>query len=233
MGEHSERARGRHFLRPSAAADLVEHSGAGSCDLVVDLGAGGGVLTAALAARVRRVVAVELDDVLVAALRARFARDPRVSVVNGDATTVPLPREPFRVVSNLPFAGTTAILRRLLDDPGRPLERADLVVAWGAAIKRSRSLPPTLLGTSWRPWFELTITRRLPPEVFRPPPSVIAAVLTVTRRPRPLLPECERDAFVAFLRRSFSSPAHLDAAQWVERFRGTRTASRSTRARRG
>src|SRR5688500_19093807 len=101
---------------------------------MLDLGAGSGRLTAALAQRARRVVAVELDPHWAGVLRGRW---PNVDVVEGDATRVPLPSEPFRVVANVPFDRTTEILRRLLDDPRTPLVRADLVVEWGVALKRA------------------------------------------------------------------------------------------------
>ena len=60
-----------------------------------------------------------------------------VRVVTGDALAVPPPRRPFRVVANLPFGLTTAILRRLLGDPRTALERADLVGpgAGGQAVR--------------------------------------------------------------------------------------------------
>ena len=70
-------------------------------DLVLDVGAGTGRLTAELARAARRVVAIELDPRLADALRGRW---PNVDVVCDDATAVTLPQVPFRVVANLPFA---------------------------------------------------------------------------------------------------------------------------------
>jgi 23S rRNA (adenine-N6)-dimethyltransferase len=75
------------------------------------------------------VLAIELDPYWAAHLRGRWAN---VEVVEADAATVRLPREPFRVLANLPFDGTNAILRHLLDDPFVPLVRADLIVQWGS-----------------------------------------------------------------------------------------------------
>src|SRR6185295_9279701 len=109
------RARSQHFLRTaSLAAELVRDAGVGADDVVVDLGAGSGRLTAALAPVARRVVAVELDPAWVCRLAGRW---PNVDVVQGDALELELPREPFPVVANIPFDRTTDILRRLLDDP--------------------------------------------------------------------------------------------------------------------
>lgn len=227
------RARSQHVLRTSAlAAELVRDARVGPDDLVLDLGAGTGRLTAELARVARRVLAVELDPRLAARLDGRW---PNVDVVIGDATRVPLPREPFRVVANVPFAHTNAILRRLLDDPRRPLLRADLVVQWGVALKRALPWPSTLNGVLWAAWYEASVTRRLPRTAFDPPPNVDAGVLVYTRRPASLVPEREWRRYRGFVAAGFrrgiravatpkalrrvgfegAAPRELDAYQWA------------------
>ena len=67
-------ARGQHFLRSSRlAAELVREAGVAAGDVVVDVGAGTGLLTRELAAAGARVTALELDPALAADLRRRFA----------------------------------------------------------------------------------------------------------------------------------------------------------------
>jgi 23S rRNA (adenine-N6)-dimethyltransferase len=177
---------------------------------VLDLGAGGGVLTRALADAGARVRAVELDPVPLRRLRRRFERDPRVEVVSGDATVLPLPGEPFAVVANLPFAAGTAILRRLLGDPRVPLSQLDAIVEWGLAVKRTAVWPSTLLGCTWGAWYELRLVRRVPRACFAPPPGVDAALLRATRRPEPLVPSGQAAAYGALLHRAFAAQAPLD-----------------------
>jgi 23S rRNA (adenine-N6)-dimethyltransferase len=219
--------------------ELVRDAGVGAGDLVLDLGAGSGRLTGELARSARHVVAVELDPRLAAHLRGRWSN---VEVVEGDAALVPLPREPFRVVANLPFASTTAILRHLLDDPGVPLLRADVVVEWPVALKRSLPWPSTLNDVVWGAWYSTSLARRLPRSAFDPPPSVDAGVLVLERRACPLVAErCARDyrRFVAAgfrrglravaqprtLRRlglAAASPRELDPHQWAALYSGCR-----------
>jgi 16S rRNA A1518/A1519 N6-dimethyltransferase RsmA/KsgA/DIM1 with predicted DNA glycosylase/AP lyase activity len=118
----------------------------------------------------------------------------------------------------------------LLDDPGGPLLRADLIVQWGTAVKRCSQRPSTLLTMSWGPWWELTITRKLSPSSFRPPPASDCAVMTVTRRPDPLLDVRDRDAFVRFVRDGFarrSNASDLDAWDWVQAFGVRRRVARA------
>jgi 23S rRNA (adenine-N6)-dimethyltransferase len=178
--------------------------------LVLDLGAGNGILTRALADARARVRAVELDPAALRQLRARFGNDARVEVLEGDATMLAVPQEPFAVVANLPFAAGTAILRRLLGDPGVPLTQLDAIVEWGLAAKRTAVWPSTLLGCSWGAWYELRLVRRVPRACFAPPPSVDAALLRATRRPEPLVPPAQAAAYEALLHRAFAAQAPLD-----------------------
>jgi 23S rRNA (adenine-N6)-dimethyltransferase len=155
------------------------------------------MLAGALVRAGARVVAVEIDSALCTALRRRFD-----DVVEGDAADVELPREPFKVVANLPFDGATAILRHVLD-PRTTLESADVVVDWRFAEKRAAVWPNTQLSAYWGAWYELSVSRRLPRCVFAPPPPVDAGVLRVVRRADPLVPAAERRAFAAFLARAY------------------------------
>ena len=205
------RPRGRHALRSRVFADeLVRAAGVASGALVLDLGAGGGVLTRALVDVGARVQAVELDPVALQQLESRFGRDPRVEILREDARRVPLPHEPFAVVANLPFAAGTAILRRLLGDPRVPLTQLDAIVEWGLAAKRTAIWPSTLVGCTWGAWYELSLVRRVPRACFAPPPGVDAAVLRATRRPQALVPRGHAARYEALLRRAFASQAPLD-----------------------
>jgi 23S rRNA (adenine-N6)-dimethyltransferase len=235
------RARGQHFLRSSAlAAGIVRAAGIRPGELVVDLGAGTGMLTSALARAGARVVAVELDPVLAARLRERFP-----TVIEGDARRVAFPREPYRVVANLPFDGATEILRRLFDD--RRLVSADVIVQWEVAAKRAAVWPSTAVGVIWAASFELTLVRRLQREAFAPPPAVEAGVLRAVRRPEPLVATDQAHGFAQFVHAGFrhglravappltlkrlardqgfsqgARPCDLDAAAWAALFRTVR-----------
>lgn len=177
----------------------MRDAGVSSADLVVDIGAGTGRLTAELSRVAREVVAVELDPALAARLRGRW---PNVRVIECDAVVAPLPSERFRVVANLPFARTNDLLRRLLD-PSVPLERADLIVEWGVACKRGLPWPSSVNGVFWAAFYELSVARRLPRHVFRPAPSVDTGVLVCRRRETPLVPTTDADRFRRFVAAGF------------------------------
>lgn len=229
-------ARSQHFLRTQAlAAELVRDAGIRADDLVLDLGAGSGRLTRELARAGARVVAVELDPRWVSHLRGRWAG---VEVVQGDAACVPLPREPFRVVANLPFDRTTAILRHLLDSPLVPLVRADVIVEWGVAVKRALPWPSTVNDVVWGAWYSSAVTRRLPRSSFEPAPAVDAGVLVFERRSHPLVVPELADGYRRFVAAGFrrnGKARELDAYEWARRFRrrGGRAASAARPARGG
>ena len=198
---------GQHFLAGGRlAAELVEQAGVGSGDLVVEIGAGTGVLTEALARRAGRVVAVECDPRLAERARRRLASYPNVRVVTADALALPTPRKPFRVVANLPFGTTAAMLRRLLGDPRSRLERADLILQEQAARRYAAVRPGSPETIRWATAYQLTTGRRLGPGCFRPPPRVGAAVLVARRRRPPLVPVAGQARFAALLRTGFRQP---------------------------
>jgi 23S rRNA (adenine-N6)-dimethyltransferase len=213
---------GQHFLaEPSVAQRVVDDADLSRSDRVVDLGAGTGALTRAIAMRAGQVLAVELDGVLAAQLAGDLAGLPNVCVIEADLTTVPLPRSDYRVVANIPFDRTSAVLHRLLDDPCGALVRADLVVQWQVARARVRAEDgnPDLVGVAWAPWWTFARGRRLPRTLFRPAPSVGAAVLVVRRRERALLPPGEARSFAEFVRRRFASVPATSVEAWVEQYR--------------
>jgi 23S rRNA (adenine-N6)-dimethyltransferase len=200
--DERRRRLGQNFLRPDLADVLVAEADFEPGDLVVEIGAGRGAFTLALARRGVRVIALERDPHWAEQLRRAVGRQSmaHVTVVCCDALRYPMPRRPFRAIGSLPFGATTAVLRHLLDDRGSGLRRADLVVQWEVARKRAAVPPTTMLSTAWTPWWSFALGRRLPADSFRPVPSVDAAVLRVTRRVPPLLPDHMADAYAAFVR---------------------------------
>jgi 23S rRNA (adenine-N6)-dimethyltransferase len=184
---------------------LTDGSGVGQGDLVLDIGAGKGLITDALARRGAWVVAIERDPALARRLRARFGPGSRVTVVAGDVLTAPLPAEPFAVVANIPFGITTKILRRLLDPAGQ-LRRADVIVQAEVARKRGARVPGrgTLLNALWEPWFGFGVGQRVPRAAFRPQPRVDGAVLVIRRRATPLLDPALRRDYTQFVSAAFT-----------------------------
>ena len=203
-------APGQHFLRSSRlASGLVREAGVARGDLVVDVGAGSGVLTRALADAGARVLALEIDPPLARELQRRFRSNPRVTVLQIDALRFEWPDDPFAVVANFPFTGSSELLGRLLRNPANSLLQADVIVQWEVAAKHSAIWPATLRGAYWRAWFDLSIVARLARTAFTPTPAVNAAILRIRRRANPLVRVDESDCYWRFLTEAFRTRGPL------------------------
>ncbi|MFI9848500.1 ErmE/ErmH/ErmO/ErmR family 23S rRNA (adenine(2058)-N(6))-methyltransferase [Nonomuraea sp. NPDC051941] len=183
--DRARRTLSQNFLADRHAVDLVVKAAAPD-GLVLEPGAGEGVLTLALAEAGARVVGYEIDPLLAGRLAARTRSDPRIDVVRGDFTAARAPREPFAVVGNIPYSITSKIVDWCLRAPA--LTSATLLTQREYARKRSGDYGRWSLVTveSW-PWFHWRLGDTVGRESFRPVPSVDSAILRVQRRPEPLV----------------------------------------------
>jgi 23S rRNA (adenine-N6)-dimethyltransferase len=170
---------GWHRLEPGWAERLVLDAALPERSLVLDVGAGTGALTEPLLRAGHRVVAVEAHPGRASQLRRRFGSD--IVVVQADAADLRLPRRPFHVVANPPFAVTSALLRRLLHPRSR-LQSALLVLQRQAATRWAG--PDAPAARSWGADFDVSVGRRVPRSAFAPPPPVDSCLLLVRRRRR-------------------------------------------------
>lgn len=172
----SRRSWGWHPLTDRWARTLVAESGVGEGDLVIDLGAGTGALTAPLLETGAEVTAVELHRGRAERLRDRFGHADSFRLVVADAADLRLPRRPFRVVASVPYSSSSAIVRALLARDSRLL-RADLVVQRQFA----RRVADGRLAVRGGGRFTAEVARPLPRSAFRPPPRVDSVVLRISR----------------------------------------------------
>lgn len=108
----------QHFLKsPRLALKLIGHSNLKKRDLVLDIGAGSGVITITLAKRVREVWAIEPDHTTAEKLRQNLQKYQihNVRILEQDFLQINLPTEPYKVFANPPFHLSAEILYKLLD----------------------------------------------------------------------------------------------------------------------
>ena len=184
---------GQHFLSdPGILRRIAAAAVAGPDDVVLEIGAGRGTLTRALAAVARRVTAIEADRRLAAALVEEF-QGGGVTIVAGDALEVPWP--PATVVcGNIPYQITSPLLERALRPP-RPARIVFLVQA--EVAERLAARPGT------KAWGALTAGVRLvagverlftvPAGAFRPPPRVRSALVRLVPLAEPLVASAEEE----------------------------------------
>jgi len=204
------RALGQHFLRDHGVAraivDLVAPT---ERDLVVEIGPGEGALTGLLAGRAGRVIALEIDRALAAALRARL---PTVEVLDADArswdyTTLAAPAGGrVLILGNLPYSVGKPILMALVD-ARRAIHEMALMLQREAAERVAA--PPGgktygSLSIFTQLHCDVRVALRVPPGAFRPPPKVDSAVLhlRVLGQPRVALADPRR--FETVVRAAFA-----------------------------
>lgn len=185
-------------------------------DSVLEIGPGLGTLTRRLAESVTsagRVAAVELDDRLIPVLRFTLAPYPNVEIVQGDILELD-PAElmergtahpaPYKVIANLPYYITSAVLRHLLQARTRP-ERLVLTVQLEVAERLTAGPGKmSLLAVSVQAYGRPRLVTRIKAGAFYPPPKVDSAVVRVDLYPEPLVPADQLEAFFEVVRAGFS-----------------------------
>ena len=196
-GLRPRRALGQHFVTdPNTVRRIARLAEVGPGDRVVEIGAGLGSLTLALAETGAEVVAVELDDALVAVVRELVAtRAVRgVRVVQGDALAldwdVVLDHPSaggWVLVANLPYNVATPLVADLLDQVpaiGRMLVMVQQEV--GERLAAGAGDPAYgAISVKVAYWATARLVGRVPPEVFWPRPAVDSALVVIERRPVP------------------------------------------------
>ena len=195
----------QHFLHDRRTVRrLVGAMGLRPGDLVVDIGAGRGIITEELAAAGCRVVAVEKDVRLFRSLRARFIGRTNVECHHADILAFRLPHAPYHAVSSVPYGITSAVVRKLLQAPVPPVS-AHLIVQREAAEKFAGAPRETLFSLLHKPSFAFDVVSSLRRTDFAPPPSVDSVVLRIVRRDVPLAAPGSMAAYRRFVRGAFGA----------------------------
>jgi len=196
---------GQHFLVDQEVLDaIVDASGIHTEDTVVEIGPGIGVLTKELLTRAAKVVAVELDARLIPLLETYVEDDPRLEVIQGNALRVPLPKEPYRIVANIPYHITSPLLRHaFLESDITPVSLTLLIqkeVAEKICDTQHTGLLTILVGLFGTP----EIIADVPPSCFLPPPQVDSAVLHIQCFPEPIASADELKKIFSLTKIAFS-----------------------------
>jgi len=211
LGLRPRKRLGQHFLVDGRALDrIVASAELTPDDAVLEIGAGLGTLTLALAAAAGRVVAVEVDPRLVEVLEERLSAAENVRLVHGDILAFDpadlMEGQPYKVVANLPYGITAAVLRHLLEarlPPERMVVTVQREVAERIVARRGRM---SLLAVSVQFYGRPEILFRLKPGAFYPPPAVESAVVRIDRHARPPVPVKDVEWFFRVVRAGFSQP---------------------------
>ncbi len=206
---------GQNFLvDEQARLRIADALGDLSTRTVVEIGPGHGAITDILAARARRLVAVELDPSFARELTFRFRDQPQVEVVHADVLTfdfaeVAHDEETVDVIGNLPYYITSDILLHLFRTAvaSGKLRRAVLMMQREVA-DRVAAQPGIrdygLLSATTQLHAEVESLFTVPPEAFNPPPDVFSTVLRLHFHPRFAELGVDAAGFDRFLKQAFA-----------------------------
>ena len=215
---------GQNFLADhSAAKRIVDALGDVSNRTVIEIGPGRGMLTDFLVRRARKVIGIELDRVLAAQLRMRYATLKNVEILESDFVTVewtsmvgrrpgplhdlrPTQPETVDVIGNLPYYVTSDIVLRILEEH-ESIGRAVIMVQREVADRISAepgSRDYGLLSATAQLFAGVENLFTLPPEAFDPPPEVYSSVIRLTVAPRVSELQIDPVSFLAMLKLAFA-----------------------------
>jgi len=225
LNKYDLRAReglGQNFLVDSFhLAKIIEAADLAPDDTVLEIGPGPGTLTRYLTEIAGQVIAVELDPQMVNLLQNEYGNRPNLSIIEADILKTDIsqilaPRIPsmslrtsphpssFKVVANLPYYITSAVMRHLLESAPRPQR---IVVTVQKEVAQRMIAEPgqmSILAVSVQFYGQPTLVHRIPAGAFYPPPKVDSAVVCVDTFAQPPVGANDVDHFFRVVKAGFS-----------------------------
>ncbi|MBC7979575.1 MAG: ribosomal RNA small subunit methyltransferase A [Armatimonadetes bacterium] len=202
---------GQNFLTdPSMARWIVSQLEISNEDTVVEVGPGTGSLTEHLLGKVKRLILIEFDARLAAALHERFKGKEDVEVHHADAAKFDrrtlFKHRPIKFLGNLPYSSGGAIMKNLLSRP-HPFSRA-VIMLQKEVIERLGATPGTklygILSLRMQVNWQIQTLRVVPPEAFHPRPNIDSAVAILIPRDETNAPAFDARLFDELVRRGFA-----------------------------
>lgn len=206
-----QKSLGQNFVTDEGVLNkIVAAAQLGPDDVVLEVGPGLGHLTRLLAQKAGRVIAVEVDGRLMPILRDQLSGYKNVELVKGDilelalSSLFPPPPSGYKVVANLPYYITSAVLRHFLE--GEPSPTCMVVTVQHEVARRMTAQPGdmSLLAVSVQFYGRPRIVARIKAGAFYPRPDVNSAVVRIVRHPVPPVDVSDEKAFFAIVKAGFA-----------------------------
>ncbi len=176
-------------------------------DTIIEIGPGLGTLTKELSKKSGRVVAIEKDAKMCEILKETLKDLKNINVVHADVLNIEIPDlniKNYKVVANLPYYASTAIIRKFLETKNPPKKM--IVTVQKEVAQRICAHPPdmSVLAISVQFYAEAKILFKISRNAFWPPPKIDSAVLEII--PKENLPLVEPSSFFKTVKAGFSRP---------------------------
>jgi 23S rRNA (adenine-N6)-dimethyltransferase len=150
-------------------------------DIVLDIGAGTGIIAEELSRYAKQVIAYELDQKYFKKLEEKFNNSSNIILKNENFLNIELPRKEFKIFSNIPFFITTDIINKITDVNSK-LEEAFLFVQKESAERFAGEPKNTQIATILSFMYEIKIREKFQKKDFKPMPNVDIVLLNIRRK---------------------------------------------------
>jgi len=191
----------QNFLKsPKFVLSLIEQSDISKDDIVVEIGAGKGIITKQLSLKCKKVIGIEYDYNLATKLREKFSDLDNIEIVKEDFLKYELPKFPYKVFSNIPFNMTADIVIKLLESGNPPLSTY-LILQDKAAGRFIGNPVATNSQTSilLQPFYDMGIITRISRNEFSPVPNVNAVLAKFIKKENPLVDSRSKKEYRDFI----------------------------------
>jgi 23S rRNA (adenine-N6)-dimethyltransferase len=205
----------QNFLRSGGyVRSLLDLTDIGQEDLVVEIGSGKGIITAQLAKKAGKVIAVEVDANLAQNLRQRFDNDPHIEIIEADFLRWELPAGPFKVFANIPFSMTADIVNNLLF--GDYLPSSAFLFMQDEAALRFIGQPVgqnSQISIFLQPFWDMRIETEIPRSQLFPKPNINIVLASFKKKLNPLVDLSEKKRYWDFVAFGYNQwqPTIIDA----------------------
>lgn len=179
----------QNFINNKETIDkLISYVNLKATDTVLEIGPGKGIITDVLIGKSKRIIAVEADQKLFADLKKRYSNITNLLLIHADFLKYQLPKDPFIVVSNIPFNITANIVRKITDENSK-LNTAYLIMQKDAAIKflGAPYAHSPLLSYFLNINFEIKLIIDIDKSNYTPRPNFDTSFVSFKRRAAPIL----------------------------------------------
>lgn len=201
-----KKSMGQHWLNDEFSLEAIcEAAAVTSDDVVLEIGPGLGSLTKLLVSKAKRVIAIEFDEKLAAALPMRIGAD-NLEVLSQDILTFDFTTMPanYKIIANIPYYLTNNLIRAISETPNSPQVAAILVQKEVAQRAAAKPGDMSLLSVTAQYYWEVSLGEEVAAELFTPPPKVNSQILIMNYRSKPLFDDVDERAFFRVVKSGFA-----------------------------
>jgi 16S rRNA (adenine1518-N6/adenine1519-N6)-dimethyltransferase len=209
---HAKKHLGQHFLKSERALhDIIKAGQVTAADTVLEIGPGTGALTNFLVGLAAKTIAIEKDRDLIPVLEETFAKyiaDGSFELIEADVLkfdpmTLKEKVTSYKLIANIPYYITGAIIEKFLDTEFQPTVMVVLIQKEVAERILARDKKESILSIAVKAYGTPKIIAKVPPGAFVPPPSVDSAILSIEGITRDFFADCDEALFFKILKGVF------------------------------